>query len=55
MSQEEDLRIECNPEQDIMGLLGTEIFLRPPFLAGREQTPASMTFLEFQMVDLNSC
>ena len=40
-------------ERDPVGLLALTSFLCPPFLVCREQTPASMTFPEFQRADLN--
>ena len=42
-------------KQDPMGLLGTKAFLCPLFLVCGEQSPASMTFPEFQRADSNSC
>ena len=50
-----DLGAGCGTEQDPVGLLGLEAFLFPPFLVCREQTPASLTFPEFQREDSNSC
>ena len=41
-------------KQDPVGLLGTETFLCSPFLVCREQTPAPVTFSEFQKADLNN-
>ena len=38
-------------KEDAMGLLDNEAFLCPPFLACREQTPASAPFPEFQRAD----
>ena len=46
---------DSETEQDPLGLLGMEAFLCPPFLVCREQTPASMTFPEFQRAGSNSC
>ena len=42
-------------EKDPVGLLSMEAFLWPLFLVCREQTPASMTFPEFQQANSNSC
>lgn len=42
-------------EQDSKGFLGRVAFLCTLFLVYRDETPASMTFSEYQMADLNSC
>ena len=41
-------------KQDTVELRGMEAFLCPLFLVCKEQTPASMTFPEFQRAGLNS-
>lgn len=42
-------------EEDPKGFLGRVAFLCTLFLVYREETPASMTFSEYQIADLNSC
>ena len=38
-----------------MGLLGMDVFLCPPFLVCRKQTPAFMTFPEFPRAGSGTC
>ena len=42
-------------EQDPKGFLGRVAFLCTLFLVYRDETPAFMTFSEYQMAGLNSC